>query len=464
MKLKLHWQILIAMALGVVIGIVFQLFYKGAQPDIWIFDIIVGMGKIWISMLKMVIIPLILSSIVSGVASVGEGKSIGRLGAKTFAYYLVSTVLAIFIGIFLTNLLKPGANADIVNKLRQTEQIQQTETQSEVPAPKESRISKTSAQKNLISPDNKIKKSPFDEKKMRKPQKPGEIIIGIVPTNLVKAAVNDHILGIIFFAIFLGFAITKIKSENQKLLKSFFNSVFDVMMKITEYIIKLAPLGVLGLITKTVATAGIGLFGTLALYTATIIGGFLIHLFLVLPGIFYFTTRINPLYHFKAMTSAMITAFSTCSSNATLPVTMRDVEKKAGVSNKISSFVLPMGATVNMNGTALYECAGVIFISQVLGIQLTLFQQFIIALTALLSAIGAAGIPAAGVVVIFIVTKAVGFTGPEVDLIIGTMLAIDRPIDMFRTTVNIFSDSMGAVIVAKSEGEKNLYAEIKKEN
>jgi DAACS family dicarboxylate/amino acid:cation (Na+ or H+) symporter len=229
------------------------------------------------------------------------------------------------------------------------------------------------------------------------------------------------------------------------------------MMKITQVVISFAPFGVFGLIVATVASAGIGLFITLGLYMGTILTGFLIHLLIILPLLFYFGTGINPVYHFRAMSSAMVTAFSTCSSNATLPVTMSDVENKAGVSNTISSFVLPMGATVNMNGTALYECAGVIFISQVLGMQLDLSQQFLIVLTALLSAVGAAGIPAAGVVVIFIVTQAIGFTDAQVGLIIGTMLAVDRPIDMFRTTINIFSDSVGAVIVAKSEGETNLY-------
>lgn len=427
MKLKLHWQILIAMVLGVVVGMIFQVVCWWGEPSGAIFGIIIAFGTIFINLLKMVIVPLIFSSIVSGVASVGEGGSIGRLGLKTFLYYFVSSVLAILIGLTLTNILHPGIGAEIP-----------------------------------IDHD-------FSVENLKTPQSPGEIIINMIPLNPIEAAASGHMLGIIFFSIFLGVAITKVKPQTQEFLKKVFNSFFEVMMKITEYIIKLAPLGVFGLITKTVSTAGIGLFKTVSLYIFTILAGFFIHMFIVLPAIFYLTTRINPLYHFKAMISAMVTAFSTCSSNATLPVTMSNVEKKAGVSNTISSFVLPMGATVNMNGTALYECAGVIFISQVLISQsqtaevlsLTLGQQFIIALTALLSAIGAAGIPAAGVVVIFIVTQAVGFDDTQIAPIIGVMLAVDRPIDMFRTTVNIFSDSMGAVIVAKSEGEKDFYKEIK---
>jgi Na+/H+-dicarboxylate symporter len=188
----------------------------------------------------------------------------------------------------------------------------------------------------------------------------------------------------------------------------------------------------------------------------TIASGLSIHLFIVLPIIFYLLTGIHPKKHFKAMASALATAFSTSSSNATLPMTMRSVEQNAGVSNKVSSFVLPMGATINMDGTALYECAGVLFISQILGIDLSFSSQLTIVITALLASIGAAGIPSAGLVMIFIVTQAVGFRDEDVAVIIGTMLAVDRPLDMMRTMVNIFSDSIGASVIAHSEGE-SLY-------
>jgi DAACS family dicarboxylate/amino acid:cation (Na+ or H+) symporter len=414
MKLALHWQILIAMVLGVAVGIVFQVAYDG-QPTGWLFGFIGALGTIFIHLLRMVIVPLIFSSIVSGVASVGDGKSIGRLGAKTFAYYFVSSLLAILIGIVVTNLLKPGVGANIP-----------------------------------VGAD-------FDPETLAAPRSVGQILIDMIPLNPIDAMASGHMLGIIFFSIFLGFAITRIASPHRETMQSFFDAFFHAMMKITQVVIAVAPIGVFGLIVTTVASAGVDLFVTLSLYIVTILSGFLLHLLVVLPLLFYAMTRINPLWHFRAMSGAMATAFSTCSSNATLPVTMSDVENKAGVSNTISSFVLPMGATVNMNGTALYECAGVIFISQVLGLQLDISQQFIIVLTALLSAVGAAGIPAAGVVVIFIVTQAIGFTDAQVALIIGAMLAVDRPIDMFRTTINIFSDSVGAVIVAKSEGETDLY-------
>ena len=298
MKLKLHWQIVIAMVLGLGIGIVFQLIYKG-QPSGWVYDIVCAFGTIFIRLLKMVIVPLIFTSIVSGVSSIGEGRSIGRLSLKTFTYYIVSSLIAIVIGILLTNLVQPGVGADIP-------------------------VGKT-----------------FSSADLKTPQTPGEILINMIPLNPVEAAATGHMLGIIFFSIFLGIAITRLQPQSRDFLKTVFNSAFEAMMKITEYVIKLAPLGVLGLITQTASTAGIGLFKTLGLYIATILTGFLIHLFIVLPLIFYFTTRINPKYHFKAMTSAMLTAFSTCSSNATLPVTMDDVEKKAGVSNTISRRSVP---------------------------------------------------------------------------------------------------------------------------
>jgi Na+/H+-dicarboxylate symporter len=275
----------------------------------------------------------------------------------------------------------------------------------------------------------------------------------MIPTNPIQAASSGDMLGIIFFAIFLGVGLTRINTKYSNTLRDFFSASFEVMMNITQIVIKFAPLGVLGLITKVVAVTGFGLFAAVGKYILTIAGGLSIHILIVLPSVFYLLTGINPRKHFSAMASALATAFSTSSSNATLPVTIRCVENNAGVSNKISSFVLPMGATINMDGTALYECAGVLFISQVLGIDLSISSQLIIVITALLASVGAAGIPSAGLVMIFIVTQAVGFQDADVAVIIGTMLAVDRPLDMMRTMVNIFSDSIGASVIAKSEGE-----------
>jgi proton glutamate symport protein len=419
LKLKLHWQILIAMVVGVIVGVIFQQVYDG-QPSGWLYSVICALGTIFIRLLRMVIVPLIFTSIVSGVSSIGEGKSIGRLGLKTFLYYITTSLCAILVGLTLTNLIQPGVGADIA-----------------------------------VAGD-------FNPQDLQSPGSPAEILVRMIPLNPIKAASSGDMLGIIFFSIFLGVVITRLEPRSQKFLKNLFNSGFELMMKVTEYVIKLVPLGVLGLIVKATSTTGFGLFETVGKYMLTVATGLSIHMLVTLPLIFYLFTRINPVYHFRAMASALITAFSTSSSNATLPLTMTNVEKNAGVSNQISSFVLPMGATVNMDGTALYECAGVIFISQVLGLHLSLSQQFVVVLTALLASIGAAGIPSAGLVVIFIVTQAVGFQDADVAVIIGTMLAVDRPLDMFRTMINVLSDSVGTVIISKSEGEKDLYPDFRR--
>ena len=409
-KLKLHWQILIAMVMGAIIGLIFQNTHHG-DPDGTIYTLITSLGVIFIRLLKMVIVPLIFTSIVTGVSGIGGGKSLGKIGLKTFLYYLTTSLFAILIGLTLTNLIQPGQGVSLGHQ------------------------------------------NTFDPTQLSKPGSPADILIRMIPLNPFSAAASGDMLGIIFFAIFLGVGLTRIDSKYSDFLRNFFESSFEVMMNITQIIIKLAPLGVLGLITKAVAISGFGLFSAVGKYMLTIAGGLTIHILIVLPLIFYFLTGIHPKRHYRAMSAALATAFATSSSNATLPVTMRCVEENAGVSNKVSSFVLPMGATINMDGTALYECAGVLFISQVLGIDLGIAGQFTIVITALLASIGAAGIPSAGLVMIFIVTQAVGFQDADVAVIIGAMLAVDRPLDMMRTMVNIFSDSIGASVIAHSEGE-----------
>jgi len=417
-QLKLHWQILIAMIAGILAGMIFKQIYSD-NPQGIVYEIIINLGTIFIRLLRMVIVPLVFTSIVTGVAGVGSGKSIGRLGGKTLLYYLSTSIIAILIGLMLTNMFQPGVNADIP-----------------------------------IS-------GSFDASKLSTPGSPAEILIRMIPLNPIEAMTSGDMLGIIFFSILLGYGITRIDNKGGEMLKKLFNAGFEVMMKITDMIIRLAPIGVFGLITKAYATFGWSMFKTLFAYVITVFSGLSLHLLVVLPLIFFIFTRYNPLLHLRAMASAMTTAFSTSSSNATLPLTMRCVDKRLGISTRISSFVLPLGATVNMDGTALYECAGVIFISQVLGLELTIAQQFIVVLTALLASIGCAGIPSAGLVVIFIVTQAVGFQDTQVAMIIGAMLAVDRPLDMYRTMVNVVSDSVGATIVAHSEGEKNLYKAVK---
>ena len=403
---QLHWQIFISMVLGLVIGSILD-------HDSIFYSIITTFGIIFIKLLKMITIPLIFTSILTGITSISNFNQLGRIGLKTISYYLLTSLFAIIIGLGLTNALKPGYSY----------------TQSET--------TKIYDYSNLNTPDSTL-----------------DIFIRMIPTNPISAAANGDMLSIIFFTILLGVAITQLPNAHKKNLTSFFESLFQAVMKLTQMIIKLSPIGVFGLIVKTVSTSNLELFYSIGKYMLTISIGLTIHIFIVLPILFFLITKINPLHHFKAMSSAMATAFSTSSSSSTLPVTIKCVNENVKASKEVSGFVLPMGATINMDGTALYECAGVIFISQILGVELTISQQIIVVITALLASIGAAGIPSAGLVMIFIVTQAVGFNNEDVALIIGAMLAVDRPLDMFRTMVNVTSDSIGTAIIAHSEGEK----------
>ncbi len=397
------------MVIGLILG-----FTVGESAERWLG----WMGDIFVRLLRMVIAPLIFTSIITGVASVGAGQDLGRLGLKTFGFYMLSSLLAIMVGLALVNVIQPGAGADLAGA-----------ASSDLP-------------------------------EIQTPGSLGEIFIRLVPTNPVQALASGDMLGIIFFSILLGVAIPRVKHERAEDLLGLIQAAFEVIMSITSGIIRLAPLGVLGLIVRAINRSGVDALETLGMYMLTIFLGLMIHLLVTLPALLAFLGRMNPWIHFRNMSEPMLLAFSTSSSSATLPVTLRAVEKKVGVSNRVSSFVLPMGATVNMDGTALYECVGVIFISQVMGFELTFAAQITVVLTALLASIGAAGIPSAGLVMIFIVTEAVGLTGPEVAAIVGTMFAIDRPLDMLRTVVNVFSDSCGAAIIARSEGEDTVNARV----
>jgi Na+/H+-dicarboxylate symporter len=288
------------------------------------------------------------------------------------------------------------------------------------------------------------------------PSSPVDLLLDLVPTNVVQAAAGSDMLSLIFFSILFGVAIGALPTRPSTILQEFFDAAFQAMMKLTGWVIRVAPIGVFGLITRVVGESGLESFQALALYMVTIASSLAIHLFITLPLLLLLLGRINPRIHYRNIAEPMVLAFSTSSSGATLPVTINAVEKRVGVSNRVSSFVLPMGATVNMDGTALYECAGVIFIAQVLGVDLSMGQQLVVVLTALLASIGAAAVPSAGLVIIFLVLEAVNLRGPEVEAIVGAMLAIDRPLDMFRTAVNVTSDTCGAAIIARSEGETNV--------
>jgi proton glutamate symport protein len=399
-KPALHWQIILAIAIAILFG---WLLPEQVKYVSW-------MGVVFIRALKMIVVPLVLSSLISGITNAGSGKSLGRLGFKTLAYYFSTSLLAIFTGLFLVNLIKPGKGmGSVLGSLPEMPEI---------------------SQKSF-----------------------SEILVEIVPTNLFQTfSVNDAMLSIIFFALLAGIFITKLKDEHKIQLTGFFNAFFELMMKITLFVIRLSPLGIFGLVVTMASeqTASRELFTGLGKYMLTIVAGLGFHLMVTLPLILMIIGRVNPLKHYLAMALPLITAFSTASSNATLPVTIETVEKKAGVSNRISGFVLPLGATVNMDGTALYELVVAGFITQIYGIDLSIGQQFIMVATALLASVGAAAVPMGSLVTMSIIFSAIGLPLEAVALI----LPVDRPLDMLRTTTNVFSDTCGTVIIASSEGEE----------
>lgn len=401
-KIALHYQILFALIFGIIWGLLL--------PNT--VDYISPIGDLFLRALKMLIVPLIFSSIVSGVTNISGGGNLGRLGLKTIIYYISTSLLAILTGLFFVNLIKPGIGINLGLK----EDIS-----------------------NLGI----------------KPVSLKDTLYNMIPSNIFKSLSEGEMLSIIFFALLFGYFITKLEPKGQVFLTDLFNTLFDLMMKLTMFIIKFTPLGIFGIITKiTVQHFSQGkffeVFGSLGVYMITVLIGLFVHLFVTLPLFLIIFGKVNPLKHFIAMREVIITAFSTSSSNATLPLTLETVENKIGVSNKISSFTLPLGATVNMDGTALYECVAVMFIAQAYGIQLGFTQQLIVVLTALLASIGAAGIPMTGLFMMSIVLSSVGLPLEG----IGLILTVDRILDMSRTVVNVFSDTCGAVIIALSEGEQ----------
>jgi Na+/H+-dicarboxylate symporter len=283
----------------------------------------------------------------------------------------------------------------------------------------------------------------------------GQTLLDIFPTNIFQAFSEGNMLGIILFSILLGFYITRTGHKNRELLISFFDAFAEVIMKITMFIIRFTPFGIFGIVARVVAEqaampgALANVSGSLGLYMLIVFSGILIHGLITLPIIMRLSAKVNPYKHLKNMSTVLLTAFSTSSSNATLPLTMSEVQQRDGVSEKISSFTLPLGATVNMNGTALYECVAVMFIAQAYGVELTFMQQAIVVLTALLAAIGSAGIPMAGIVMMSIILSAVGLPMEG----IGLILVVDRPLDMARTALNVYGDTCAAAVIAKSEGE-----------
>ena len=426
-KLALHWQILIAIILAFIAGLwMFGVKEStGAQPGIFgveflaMFDFI---GRIFLNALRMIIVPLILSSIIVGVAGIGSGGNLGALGGKTLLFYAATTLAAILIGLFVINTIQPGfidgePARDALSLTASIEEIQ----------------------------DQDGDKGVSDV---------AEIFVRMFPPNIVMAAAEGQMLGVIVFAILFGYFMTSLSHDFAEPLFKFWNGVFHVMMKMTEFIMKFAPIGVFGLVGAVIAEAGLKATGPLALFAIAVLLALGLHAFGTLMLLLRFVGRVNPLKTLIGASQAMLTAFSTASSSATLPITMDSVEEKIGVSNKVSAFVLPLGATVNMNGTALYECAAALFLAQAYGLELTFAVQFTIVVIALMTSIGVAGVPSASLVAIAIILAAIGIPLEA----LGVLMVFDRILDMCRTSINVWGDCCCATIVARLQGEETKVA------
>ncbi len=422
-KLELHWQILIAIILAGFAGwYVNATIASGVEDPSFLGISLIGffdyIGSLFLNALKMIIVPLIFSSIIIGVAGIGSGGNLGKLGGRTLLFYATTTMAAILLGLVLVNIVGPC--------------YQDGEPVGDM-------LALDSSADQLV-----------ELAEGRGPGDVAKVFHSMVPENIIEAAANQEMLAVIFFALLFGYFMTHLTHEYADTLFKFWDSVFHVMMKMTEWIMKFAPIGVFGLVAKVVAEAGFEAVRPLAVFAITVLVALLLHITVVLPLFLRFVGKVKAYKMFPAMAPAMLTAFSTSSSSATLPITMERVEENVGVSNKISSFVLPLGATVNMNGTALYECAAAMFLAQAYGLDLTFGVQFSIVFIALLTSVGVAGVPSASLVAIAIILGAVGLPVEA----IGVLLVFDRILDMARTAVNIFGDACCAVIVARLDGEK----------
>ncbi len=467
----MHWQVIFGLILGAVLGLGVGILAVSTATDLgdargaadlltdggdvgfvnslatrWAYTLFDLVGDLFLNGLKLIIVPLVTSSILLAVANLGGGDDFGRLGGKTLLYYLATSTIAILIGLVLVNAIAPGLSDG--RGILVGEDVSAFETDQQAV---DAKVGGKSGSDFL------------------------DVFRMMVPPNLIDAAAKGQLLGLIVVAMVVGFFATKLPGELGDVFLKFVKAIYELSLLVTHLVLKLAPLGVFGLVAATAAyqfatlypddrfaafITGIGTFALVAIVALAL------HLLVTMPLILVFVARVNPLRHFAAMSPALVTAFSTSSSSSTLPLTMECVEKRAGVSNRIASFTLPLGATVNMDGTALYECVAAIFICQAFGVDLSISQQFLIVITALLTSVGVAGVPSASLVAIAVILGSVQsqISGmPEyanVNLLAGMALlfVFDRPLDMMRTAVNIFSDSVGAVTIARSEGESDVLA------
>ena len=413
--MAIHWKILIALVLGAVAGYFSTDVAVGGTPLVSVYEF--G-GQLFLNALKMLIVPLIASSIAIGVAGLGNTDSLGSMGLKTALFYVLTTGAAILTGLIIVNLVQPG----IVDG----EPAGDLLALAANPAELEERIA-----------GRGLGEIP-------------QILLRAVPQNILAAAADNEMLALIFFSALFGYFMSQIEHELAETLYRFTSAVFETMLKVTHWVMGFAPYGIFALVAAVVAKTGFDAAGPLVTFSVAVIAALMIHFFLTLPAFVRLIGQSSPSRLFKAVAPALLTAFSTSSSSATLPVTMDNLEHRAGVPNKYTSFVLPLGATVNMNGTALYECMAAIFIAQAYGLELSIVTQFLVVTIALITSIGVAGVPSASLVAIAIILTAIGLPIEA----LGVLLVFDRILDMSRTATNVFGDACCTVIVSRLQGEE----------
>ena len=420
---QLHWQIIIGMVLGALYGILAANQGWSEFTQNWISPL----GEIFLNLLKLIAMPLVLTSLICGVASLSDFKKLSRMGGKTIGLYLATTAIAVTIGLAVVNIINPG------DKLPQkTAENLQSQYQADV------------AKRSEVA----------DSAKERGPLQP---LVDMVPDNFFgSASSNRNMLQIVFFSLLVGIALIQIPENKRKPVFDVVNGLQEVVIKIVFIIMLIAPVGVFALIANTITSLAkdnpqqiVSLLGSLGWYCAAVIIGLLIHALLVYIGLLKILTKISVTHFLKSISQAQLLAFSTSSSGATLPVTMKCAEEKLGASKEVSSFVLPLGATINMDGTALYQAVAAVFIAQVFDIPLSFGAQVTIVLTAVLASIGTAAVPGAGIVMLIIILEAISVPGAGIALILG----VDRILDMCRTVVNVTGDSAVNAIIASSENQ-----------
>ena len=426
MKLELHWKIIIGLILGLLFGVTAASQGWGGFTNDWI----TPFGKIFINLLKLIAVPLVLSSLITGVASLSDLKKLSRIGGKTITIYITTTAIAVTIGLIAVNILEPGSTVpeDMKIKLQNTYQ---------------------SAASGKLEAAQEVK-----ERSVLQP------VVDIVPSNFFSSASNNrNMLQVVFVAIIIGIALIQIPKEKSRPVLEFMEGINDLVIKLVDNIMLLAPIGVFALIADTITSVAgnninnvIELLSALGFYMLAVIMGLVIHMLITYSVVLKLFSKMSLKKFYQGIAPAQLLGFSTSSSGATLPVTMERCEDELGVSEEVSSFVLPLGATINMDGTALYQAVAAVFIAQTLGMDLSIVAQLTIVLTAVLASIGTAAVPGAGIIMLVIILEAIGVPSAGIALILG----VDRILDMMRTVTNVTGDASVAVAVASSENQLRI--------